>query len=614
MGSTTVDPTTSGEDGYITEDPSLAAGKKYLALHVPNFSHNLHSYLCLGAATQWFDDAVPGTTGDPSKHGQTLANMVLGFCDDDRSPGARLSDGGANPAPAPAETVDDVGGTPTSTNTTPVGPFPASQLMENESAILQVKGGWRDHSDGNRITTTFGDKVEVIRGNYKLLVLGRQDDPTQQVAGWDISGGLISTAEQDLNYPPANPLVTPKPEFPQPKYGGQQALSTQYTWQQDSDGNWGWTMMTQTGIYAAPQPNPPAQPTNLGAGQVVQYTWVDQMSTYWGSGKPGSETDNPDPLKTSTSMEWAETIVIETHAIQKLPIAEYAEVFPSLTTTTTSDGAMTTTVTSAGVMTSTTGAMAGSLPVIVPDPTVAMLTTVTAGQVPDSVFQWPAVTPVPNDDGIPNIVNPGMNTVTASQGQLNTKLHTEADMVNETSSAGAMNIYVTSGSLPSGTVPGTPTYLPQHIYTTTPGSMNTTSAAQGTLNTLLWSGADMNNTVSASGPIYNDMSTSDAVHNLTTAVGDITDTVACVGTHVSVDTALTQFNFALSILLLELKLGFHVDIHNNHVDMHVLSHVDLHIGPHFTMDYMGSQKLDILPNFRVHADGTTNISLWNMLL
>lgn len=33
---------------------------------------------------------------------------------------------------------------------------------------------WRDHTDGNRITTTRGDKVEIIRGTYELQVQGRR--------------------------------------------------------------------------------------------------------------------------------------------------------------------------------------------------------------------------------------------------------------------------------------------------------------------------------------------------------------------------------------------------------------------------------------------------------
>ena len=56
-----------------------------------------------------------------------------------------------------------------------------------ESDRLYSRGGWRDHSDGNRVTTTYGDKVEVIRGNYKMIVMGRQDEPGEAM-GWEASG------------------------------------------------------------------------------------------------------------------------------------------------------------------------------------------------------------------------------------------------------------------------------------------------------------------------------------------------------------------------------------------------------------------------------------------
>ncbi len=63
-------------------------------------------------------------------------------------------------------------------------------IRQAESAKLYSRGGWRDHSDGNRISTTFGDKVEVVRGNYKMIVLGRHDN-TEQAMGWEASGGHI---------------------------------------------------------------------------------------------------------------------------------------------------------------------------------------------------------------------------------------------------------------------------------------------------------------------------------------------------------------------------------------------------------------------------------------
>jgi hypothetical protein len=62
---------------------------------------------------------------------------------------------------------------------------------QRESAKLYARGGWRDHSDGNRLTTTYGDKVEVVRGNYKMIVMGRQDDPGEAM-GWEASGSHVA--------------------------------------------------------------------------------------------------------------------------------------------------------------------------------------------------------------------------------------------------------------------------------------------------------------------------------------------------------------------------------------------------------------------------------------
>lgn len=67
---------------------------------------------------------------------------------------------------------------------------------QSESARLFTKGGWRDHTDGNRIVTTRGDKVEVVRGNYRMVVLGRHRDPCDAedhsvLPGFDASGGHI---------------------------------------------------------------------------------------------------------------------------------------------------------------------------------------------------------------------------------------------------------------------------------------------------------------------------------------------------------------------------------------------------------------------------------------
>ena len=123
----------------------------------------LNTYLRLGTAEA---NAVTvteaDTSGSDSAHrGHDLASMVQGFIDDDRTRGPHL---------------------------------PTSATRTEETGQLHSKGGWRDHSDGNRISTTRGDKVEVIRGNYRMLVLGRQDD-AENCAEWDASGGLIQDGD-----------------------------------------------------------------------------------------------------------------------------------------------------------------------------------------------------------------------------------------------------------------------------------------------------------------------------------------------------------------------------------------------------------------------------------
>lgn len=72
--------------------------------------------------------------------------------------------------------------------------------------------GWRDHTDGNRLTTTGGDKVEIIRGNYQLIVLGRGAEPDDGVI-WDASGGHAWSAD-------IAPGTVTKTEYKSAKFGG----------------------------------------------------------------------------------------------------------------------------------------------------------------------------------------------------------------------------------------------------------------------------------------------------------------------------------------------------------------------------------------------------------
>lgn len=140
------------------------SGKKHLLISVPlhasqapDETRNLTTFLRMGT----FDGDAPG---------MSLIAAAESFIDDTRERGKNEQGVGA-----------DKGG-------------PGHRLnvaqRKAETARLRTRGGWQDHSDGNRLTTTLGDKVEIIRGNYKQLVLGRQEDFDLAVST-DASGGHL---------------------------------------------------------------------------------------------------------------------------------------------------------------------------------------------------------------------------------------------------------------------------------------------------------------------------------------------------------------------------------------------------------------------------------------
>ena len=151
---------------YLQEN--VGADYKYMMLRVPDYKgtrdggESLVSYLRLGATPQASDPTV--------EEGADLFDK------------ARPTDGSA------PLFIND-----TRQRTGEPDGIPQATRQATSSRIVS-DCGWRDHSDGNRISTTRGDKVEVIRGNYKLLVLGHQDDP-EQAAYFDASGGLIQSGD-----------------------------------------------------------------------------------------------------------------------------------------------------------------------------------------------------------------------------------------------------------------------------------------------------------------------------------------------------------------------------------------------------------------------------------
>jgi hypothetical protein len=239
---------------------------------------------------------------------------------------------------------------------------PVSNAMQNESSILHTKGGWRDHSDGNRITTTLGDKVEVIRGNYKLIVLGRQDfnphaTPPISPAGMELSGGLIDTNSSDLLTPATSTTNL-----------DQTLLNTEYVWEQASDGSWGWTLRTMTG-----SPKSSAFGAgNSGNGKTISYTWVDELWTFIGSPPaparpspfvvgqdsppdawplaPGASEPQPVPVKKIVARTWGETILQEVRAQRATQSTTRQD--PRLVLNSISDGTLNQLVASASNLTS----------------------------------------------------------------------------------------------------------------------------------------------------------------------------------------------------------------------------------------------------------------------
>ncbi|MFT3768001.1 MAG: hypothetical protein QM820_21330 [Minicystis sp.] len=110
-------------------------------------------------------------------------SYLVGFADDTRS------------RDSSAETISIDGVSVTNT----------VDARKGETKRLLTKGGTWDHADGNRITTTCGDKIEIVQGNYKLVVLGRQNPTSTSLSSTgspaetpriyvsDISGGRDST-------------------------------------------------------------------------------------------------------------------------------------------------------------------------------------------------------------------------------------------------------------------------------------------------------------------------------------------------------------------------------------------------------------------------------------
>jgi hypothetical protein len=200
-----------------------------------------------------------------------------------------------------------------------VGVSGATDMTQDDrqarSAALTNKqtptAGWRDHTQGDRITTTRGDKLEVIGGNYKLVVMGRTGDPTQS-SGLDFSGGLF----QDFDAAPGT--------------------INEIRWVQDgSDGTWKIFEKATKGIVHS-----------LYSGDVTEEFYGSTITTIIGSSGAAQVSEagleNPDrammkvdgdDLKNPTIVEkiWAKEITSATKAPKMTESLDVTELATSVT-------------------------------------------------------------------------------------------------------------------------------------------------------------------------------------------------------------------------------------------------------------------------------------------
>lgn len=288
-------------DGKVGENDVNANGK-YLLIAVPEFAEDpirpgvkMTSYLRLGAAsTDWQTD--PG--GELAK----LVHLA-------GPPGAHLNPTGepvniqGDEEDARPVFIDD-----TRDRTGCGDPHGLSvDDRKKQTKVLHTRGGWRDHSDGNRISTTYGDKVEVIRGNYKMVVLGRQDDDPSMSAGWDASGQHI----QDWGY--TMPGASVRVEYMQDRYTG------------------AWHLQNTTENVI--------QSSNF-AGDFYEYKWGDHHESTVGSENPQKYVDEKEDPRPRTNPHiigktWAQKIESYTGSekwrIPEMKEETWAKVMSSLT-------------------------------------------------------------------------------------------------------------------------------------------------------------------------------------------------------------------------------------------------------------------------------------------
>lgn len=304
-----VNPRAGGEN-------DMNATGKYLLIGVPQFAKDpisgnlMTSYLRLGASSSTWEQ-------DP---GGWLAEMIYKY----GPPGGHLSPDGVEVDTAGEERMTERVFIDDDRNRVVGVPHELSKEERlAQSRILHTRGGWRDHSDGNRISTTYGDKVEVIRGNYKMMILGRQDDP-ESSAGWDASGQII----QDYAYMMPGAAVRVEE-------------CTNYT---DGDGNNVWHLQNTMECMVS---------STNSSGDFFDYKWGKKHWSFCGSETPTEKNADGYPRQNPHILEktWAEKIEGYTGSAA-LPVPLIMEETWATTVTSTETLGTTTSVSTVGASSS----------------------------------------------------------------------------------------------------------------------------------------------------------------------------------------------------------------------------------------------------------------------
>lgn len=164
------------EDGDVDVSTD-ASGKSYLLIQQTNYDQTDDetypgTYVQLGSYPTWGDAAQ---RGDDLLSGIGITSATTAFFKDDHR--------AANGHNASDTTYTRNDGNSETTTT-------AAALTSE----LLTRGGIRLHTDGNYVSTTRGDRVDVIFGNYHLHVHGR----TNSTTFWESSGGHTVSADSAL--------------------------------------------------------------------------------------------------------------------------------------------------------------------------------------------------------------------------------------------------------------------------------------------------------------------------------------------------------------------------------------------------------------------------------